>query len=501
MYCTHCGTKLPEGAKFCAHCGTPVEPAPQDAAKTPAKEKSVINQVDKGIDQLGDEIGHGIDDAAEDITSGIMKTGKNFQQNAKKTGSQLSDKTADFSKNWRDYLTLKNLEKFASAALFLPLFMRVVLWPFSLVLSWTENFYGLPIFSLIFNVFKAVYFLINAIFLIASVLGIVSAAYVLVKDEAKRTVWGWITLVGSLLACLGCVAVNQTNSYFAFMHPGVITTFKVLGWIAVVWGIDTCSRVLLQNLGIGSEPNISRDWNAYQEFYQTYRQTNEKEEKAEAGAASAGNAQVVPVSYFDGTGLGFFGTCLLYALLTMITCGFASAWYNCAVQRWKTKHMVVDGKRVTYNGTGASLLGNSILWEFLSMLTCGIFAFFIPVALQKWNMNHTYYDGEKGAADSGFDGNSFQYFGYSLMQLLVLILTLGLAYPWTHNMMLRWLTRHQVINNDRLYYDGTALGMFFRAIAAIILSVITFGIFMPWARCWLWRYQYSHTHVDHDAAK
>ncbi|MFR0586584.1 DUF898 family protein [Lactobacillus porci] len=495
MYCTHCGTKLPEGAKFCTNCGTPVEKAAPQPAKTPAKEKSVINQVDKGIDQLGDEIGHGIDDAAKDITSGIMKTGKNFQQNMKTTGSQFSEKTADFSKNWRDYLTLENLEKVASVALLLPLFMKVVLWVLGFVL---DIVISLPIIG---NVFQVVYLLINAIFLIVSALGIVSAVYVLVKDEAKRTVWGWLTLAGLVFAFLGCIAINQANSYFDWMHPGVITTFKVLGWIAVVWGIDTCSRVLLQKSGIGSEVNVSRDWNAYQEFYQTYRAEHEKEEKAEAGAASAGNGQVGSVSYFDGTGLGFFGTCLLYTLLTLITCGFAGAWYNCAVQRWKTEHMVVDGKRVTFNGTGASLLGHWFLWEFLSLITCGIFAFFIPVALQKWNMNHTYYEGEKGAADSGFDGNSFQYFGYNLMQLLVLMLTLGLAYPWTHNMMLRWLTRHQVINNDRLYYDGTALGMFFRAFVGSILSVITFGIFTPWANCWLWRYQYSHTHVDHDAAK
>lgn len=114
--------------------------------------------------------------------------------------------------------------------------------------------------------------------------------------------------------------------------------------------------------------------------------------------------------------------------------------------------MVVDGKRVTFNGTGASLLGHWILWEFLTVITCGLFAFFIPVGLQKWNMNHTYYEGEKGAEDSRFDGNTFQYIGYNIMQFLLLVVTFGLAYPWTHKMILRWQTKHQLINNDRLIY-------------------------------------------------
>ncbi|MGZ1166375.1 hypothetical protein ACXO2Q_03820 [Lactobacillus delbrueckii subsp. bulgaricus] len=41
-------------------------------------------------------------------------------------------------------------------------------------------------------------------------------------------------------------------------------------------------------------------------------------------------------------------------------------------------------------------------------------------------MNHTYYEGEKGAEDSRFDGNTFQYIGYNIMQFLLLVVTFGL---------------------------------------------------------------------------
>ncbi len=32
MFCTKCGSDLPESASFCAHCGTPVKPAPPGGA-------------------------------------------------------------------------------------------------------------------------------------------------------------------------------------------------------------------------------------------------------------------------------------------------------------------------------------------------------------------------------------------------------------------------------------------------------------------------------------
>ncbi|MGZ1145377.1 DUF898 family protein [Lactobacillus delbrueckii subsp. bulgaricus] len=318
-----------------------------------------MNQVDNSIDQMGEQIGQGIDDAAKDITSGLKKTG---------------EKTGNFWENWRDYLTPNNAEKFVSVALLFPLFMTVVLWLLTRVSGWVYGQYFLPLYDFFFAIFQIAIFLVKALFLIGSGLGVAAAGYVLYKNESKRTVWGWLTGAATVLSFLGCLGINQSYPY-----NGLTQTFKILGWVAVVWGIDTCSRVLLQKLGIDVEPIISRDLAAYRDFYQTYRAKHEAEEKAEKEEiAKAQNGQAGPISYFDGTGAGLFGTYLLYALLTIITCGFAAPWLNCAIQRWRTKHMVVDGKRVTFNGTGASLLGHWILWEFLTVITCGLFAFFHP---------------------------------------------------------------------------------------------------------------------------
>lgn len=132
--------------------------------------------------------------------------------------------------------------------------------------------YLLPLNDVFSTVFQVAIFLVSAVFLIGSGLGVVAVGYVLYKDESKRTVWGWITGAATVLSFLGCLGIKQSYLYNYFMvNPGLTQTFKILGLVAVVWGIDTCSRVLLQNLSIAVEPIISRDLAAYRDFYQTYR--------------------------------------------------------------------------------------------------------------------------------------------------------------------------------------------------------------------------------------
>lgn len=183
----------------------------------------MVNQVDNSIDQMGEQIGQGIDDAAKDITSGLKKTG---------------EKTGNFWENWRDYLTPNNAEKFVSVALLFPLFITVVLWLLTRVSGWVYGQYFLPLYDFFFAIFQIAIFLVKALFLIGSGLGVAAAGYVLYKNESKRTVWGWLTGAATVLSFLGCLGINQSYPY-----NGLTQTFKILGWVAVVWG----DRYLLQS--------------------------------------------------------------------------------------------------------------------------------------------------------------------------------------------------------------------------------------------------------------
>lgn len=201
-------------------------------------------------------------------------------------------------------------------------------------------------------------------------------------------------------------------------------------------------------------------------------------------------------SYFDGSGIELFGYTLLAGLVSAVTCGIAAPWMICKIYQWRISHTVINGRRLTFDGTGASLLGHWILWEILTVITCGIYAFFAHVALRKWELGHTYIDGEPVMPNTGassFDGNSFQYFGYSLLGGLLVLLTCGIASPWVMCMLQGWDTKHQIINNRRLTFSGSGLGFLGEWIIIALLTLITCGLYSSWGIVRMNKYIIRHT--------
>jgi len=45
MFCSNCGTQIPETSKFCANCGTPVAPVAQGGTVTPSSQSPLQQQV------------------------------------------------------------------------------------------------------------------------------------------------------------------------------------------------------------------------------------------------------------------------------------------------------------------------------------------------------------------------------------------------------------------------------------------------------------------------
>lgn len=70
---------------------------------------------------------------------------------------------------------------------------------------------------------------------------------------------------------------------------------------------------------------------------------------------------------------------------------------------------------------------------------------------------------------SYFDGGILQLTGYSLLAALLSIVTLGIGFPWTLCMLKRWETRHTVIENHRLEFDGRGLQLLGRWIVLVLL--------------------------------
>ncbi len=463
MFCSQCGKEIQEGVGFCPYCG--------------AKQNSSNKSIDNMIDNAGEEIGSGIDDAVNE-----------FKDSFKDTSEKISQKIeeADIKKNWKDYLTMENMEKLAAFALIIPLFMGIV----NFVL--TGVFAGFAFIPGIGFIFGLLLKIVRLLFVATAICGAVASGYVLYKNEAKRNTWSYILFGLDVAAALACILILFWPVASWWDVPAWVSPVrKILGLVALVFGVDAISRVVVQNKGMESEPNVSADIDAYKTWYENYKKNQAVEESKETAVAVAEG----PESYFDGTGASLLGLLIIAMLVTCITCGLAAPWMICKVLKWRKSHTVINGRRLAFNGTGGSLFGHWILWEVLCVITCGIYSFFMYVALRRWEMQHTTYEDEPLVAGQ-FEGNSFEYLGYGILQAILLVVTCGLAAPWTITMIQKWQMKNTIVANDRMKYEGTALGLLGQYIIVALLSCITCGIYYSWGICRINKYIYSHTHVD-----
>lgn len=86
-------------------------------------------------------------------------------------------------------------------------------------------------------------------------------------------------------------------------------------------------------------------------------------------------------SYFDGSSLAYFGYSLLSSLLLGITCGLSFPWVMTMLQKWETKHEVINRRRLAFDGTGMGFLGEFLIILLLSVVTCGIY---LPWGTVRW---------------------------------------------------------------------------------------------------------------------
>lgn len=104
------------------------------------------------------------------------------------------------------------------------------------------------------------------------------------------------------------------------------------------------------------------------------------------------------------------------------------------------------------------------------------------------NANNT----KKIKSDSYFDGNGFQYAGFRLLTTLIAIFTLGFGIPWANCLVIRWETRHTVINGKRLYFNGSAGQLFGKMILweLIIGGIVSTPILLAFLTSYNYRYGY-----------
>ncbi len=96
-------------------------------------------------------------------------------------------------------------------------------------------------------------------------------------------------------------------------------------------------------------------------------------------------------------------------------------------------------------------------------------------------------------SNSFFDGGLLQLIGWTLLGLLLTVLTLGICYPWALCMVYGWKINHTVIEGRRLQFTGSAIGLFGNWIKWLLLCIITLGIYSFWLYIALEKWKVKNT--------
>lgn len=444
--------------------------------------------------------GHQLDDDAIFCPKCGHNTGAAAQSTAY-TKKPAHYKTSEKS-NWK----IENIERYAPLAALLPLCFYIL----NLVLS---IFSAIPIIGYVFRLVSA---LVHTAFILAPLAATAGLVYVAIKKQVYGKIYTWLAPIATLTALPAIVVTN-----------GTVVIFFI---ISLVLGLEAAARMTINQKPIDSPFNASDAVNTFKKLAKdnaakndnsrtNYNNTNHTTNTPNTDNTANVNyyntnyayntynttvqyqAQPMPEvmgrSDFDGSGIELLGYYILAAIVSVCTLGIATPWMICKIYKWKISHTLIDGKRLTFTGTGGSLLGHWLLWEFLSIITLGIYSFFAHVALRKWEVSHTFIESEPilpNSTTSDFDGKSIQYFGYGLLNLILIMCTLTLAFPWTMSIIQKWDTKHQLINGKRLYFDGTGGGFLKEYIIIFLLTLVTLGIYYPWATIRMNKYIYRHTH-------
>lgn len=96
---------------------------------------------------------------------------------------------------------------------------------------------------------------------------------------------------------------------------------------------------------------------------------------------------------------------------------------------------------------------------------------------------------------SKFNGGLLGLIGIGLLQLLISVLTLGIATPWAVCLKENWYAKHTVIDGKQLYFDGKGIQLFGNYIKWFLLTIITLGIYSFWLSIKMKAWVVSHTHI------
>lgn len=101
---------------------------------------------------------------------------------------------------------------------------------------------------------------------------------------------------------------------------------------------------------------------------------------------------------------------------------------------------------------------------------------------------------QKNGRTSFFDGGLFELILWSIIGIIVTILSFGLLYPWVLCRLMAWKIDHTVIDGKRMVFSGSAFSLYGNWLKWWVLTIITLGIYGFWVNIKLEDWKARNTH-------
>lgn len=132
-------------------------------------------------------------------------------------------------------------------------------------------------------------------------------------------------------------------------------------------------------------------------------------------------------------------------LLSALTLGIYSAWYETQLYTYTLENTRFGSLRFSYNGTSKELFKIYIKGFLLGIVTLGIYNIWNFRDLYNYSVEHTLVRKGEQEFNLHSDANTRDVFEFMVGNALLVVLTLGLGTPWAIIRMFRFLVNHCVV--------------------------------------------------------
>jgi uncharacterized membrane protein YjgN (DUF898 family) len=131
-----------------------------------------------------------------------------------------------------------------------------------------------------------------------------------------------------------------------------------------------------------------------------------------------------------------------WVLYAVITLGIYGAWFSINVRRYVLSNIKIGDVSFKYEANGGDYFWLNFKSYFLSIITLGIYSFWWYSDLFAFYVNNLSLEKgeEKITLKSTATGGDF--FGLLIVNLLIIVFTLGLGYAWVVTRTMKFLTDH-----------------------------------------------------------